>query len=503
MALKTEDIVRILQLRGMGRKTAKKFCELDFNGTGLDLIDFILEASDKKLLQRLPDYERAEIITAFKKGDGILDKSERANVKITSYFDKKFPKALLDITDPPLVISTKGNLADISSMTGVAVIGTRQPSQAGVKAGEYFGKQLALQNFNVVSGLAIGCDASGHRGCLSVNGFTTAILAHGLQTIYPKENFSLAEEILDKGGVLLTEYLMGTGALPNYFVERDRLQAGLSEATIVIQTDEKGGTMHAVNATLASKKALAAIKYKGVELEYSKTKGNEKLIREGKAFALTSDNLVEFISLFKTISPIQSGQYLSSSQDKNISPPHAEISTNVSVPTPLIGVNLPAPLDNTNDIPVTTVSGGSGMETVQRTGFESGTIATNVSETHETEAVPSVDAENTTSVANVSDVNETEAVQSVDAESGTTATNVSDVNETEAVQRTDAESETPVSEISETAAINNVETHINSIATNEAQFVTDKGTKKGKAPKGKSSKVASKAKVTNQSKLFE
>ena len=93
-------------------------------------------------------------------------------------------------------------------------------------------------------------------------------------------------------------------ALATYFVERDRLQAGLSTATIVIQTDENGGTMHAVKATLASGKNLAAIRFKGTELEYAKTEGNEMLIQEGKAFALTSDNLPEFIRLFsnKTIS---------------------------------------------------------------------------------------------------------------------------------------------------------------------------------------------------------
>jgi DNA processing protein len=112
---------------------------------------------------------------------------------------------------------------------------------------------------------------------------------------YPKQNIELAESIFDNGGVLLSEYLYGTGALTNYFVERDRLQSGLSKATIVIQTDEKGGTMHAVNATIKSNKKLAAIKFKGDELLYSKTKGNELLIREGKAFPLSSENLAEFL----------------------------------------------------------------------------------------------------------------------------------------------------------------------------------------------------------------
>ena len=247
------------------------------------------------MLSRFPEHSRAEIELAFAKGEDILEKSERANVSILSFYDKKFPDPLRRISEPPMVINTNGDLRSLDGLTGVAVIGTRQPTPQGVQAGEYFGKQLALQNFNVVSGLAIGCDAAAHRGALAAGGITTAILAHGLHTVYPKENAPLAAEILDKGGVLLSEYFIGTGALANYFVERDRLQAGLSTATVVVQTDEKGGTMHAVNATLASAKLLAAIQYKGAELDSPKTRGNQKLIREGKAYPLRSDNLVEFL----------------------------------------------------------------------------------------------------------------------------------------------------------------------------------------------------------------
>jgi DNA processing protein len=180
--------------------------------------------------------------------------------------------------------------------SGIAIIGTREPSEAGFKAGEYFGEKLGNSGFNIVSGLAIGCDASAHRGALKANGFTTAILAHGMQTIYPKENKRLAEDILNNDGIILTEYIWGTGALPNYFVERDRLQAGLSKGTIVIQTDIQGGTMHAVNATIKSNKPLAAVKYvANTELNNPKIKGNEMLINEGKAFPLTSKNLDEFV----------------------------------------------------------------------------------------------------------------------------------------------------------------------------------------------------------------
>ena len=123
-------------------------------------------------------------------------------------------------------------------------------------------------------------------------------MAHGLHTIYPKENTELAEDIVNKGGVLISEYFIGTGALPNYFVERDRLQAGLSIATIVIQTGIIGGTMHAVNATLESNKILSAVNYKS-NLFSEKVLGNNMLIEEKNAFPLKSDNYNQLLELIK------------------------------------------------------------------------------------------------------------------------------------------------------------------------------------------------------------
>lgn len=297
MAFKASDIVKIMQLRGMGRKTAWKVVKEEFSGDSADVKDFIIELSRSKKFTRFPEYSRADIAAACEKGNRILEESDRLDVKITSAFDAGFPLALKTIDDPPLIINTKGSLTRLNALTGVAIIGTREPNHAGIQAGEHFGKLFGSAGFNVVSGLAKGCDAAGHRGCLAAGGFTTAILAHGLQMVYPKENRALAAQILDEGGVLLSEYFVGVGALSNYFVERDRLQAGLSEATIVIQTGERGGTMHAVRATLKSGKPLAAIKYKESELLFEKTRGNEMLIGNGEAFGLRVANFQEFLGM--------------------------------------------------------------------------------------------------------------------------------------------------------------------------------------------------------------
>ena len=170
---------------------------------------------------------------------------------------------------------------------------------------------FAEANFNIISGLAIGCDTTAHKGALNANGLTTAFLAGGLDLpIYPKENTALAQEIIDRGGLLVSEYPVGDPILANKFVARDRLQSGLADATLVIQTGIKGGTMHAVNATIVNKKPLYAVQYKGSILQHEKVQGNIKLCNDNHAQPLTSKNIEDTIVKLK--------EEINSKKQKNI-----------------------------------------------------------------------------------------------------------------------------------------------------------------------------------------
>jgi DNA processing protein len=301
MGLKTEHIVKILQLKGIKRKTAFKICDIAKNEVidhDYDLQDFIINCIANRGIHRLPEYSKTELNIAFEQGNQIIEKSERAGIKILSTFDGDFPEYLKNIHDKPIILNFKGNYKNLNNHEGIAIIGTREPTIEGEVIGEFYGEYFGKKGYNVVSGLAKGCDTAAHLGCLKVGGMTTAIVAHGLHMVYPKDNEELAESIIDIGGVLLSEYFIGEGTLANYFVERDRLQAGLSKATILIQTDIKGSTMHTVNATLDSNKPLAAVQYKP-DINSSEIRGNEMLIKTRKAFPLTSSSLNEF---FKMIS---------------------------------------------------------------------------------------------------------------------------------------------------------------------------------------------------------
>lgn len=293
-------IVKLLQLPGFGPKSVENLItnpsffssELSEN----ELLEIVNESIKTKKIRVKTEYSSNEFSKAFDKGQEIIDKSISNQVSIVTKYDDDFPscfKAIISINNDkvkdvsPLIMSLKGNKHLMSDRKGIAIIGTRNPTKEGVEAGEFYGSFFAEKGFNIVSGLAIGCDTSAHKGALMANGATTAVLAHGLHTIYPKENRELADKIVESKGLLISEYLWGTNLVKNFLVERDRLQAAAALATIVIQTGEKGGTMHAVKTTIDNNKILATVQYKDEKvMEQESVRGNSFLMSQKNAFRL-------------------------------------------------------------------------------------------------------------------------------------------------------------------------------------------------------------------------
>ena len=247
----------------------------------------------------------------------IIEASEAENIGYVGYYDDDFPEVLRHTIneegklEPPLILWYRGDFS-ISQLPGLAVIGTREATPEGVAGGEYLSGQFAQRGFNIVSGLAIGCDTCGHKGALKVGGKTTAILANGLDhgSIYPPENQELAEEIVSKGGLLLSEYRIGTTVNRYNLVARDRLQAGLSLATLVVQTGERGGTMHAATTTLKANKPLYTVLYKDPATNnHEKCLGNALLVRKGAKYISGGDNLDEISESIKNYKPIKTGLF--------------------------------------------------------------------------------------------------------------------------------------------------------------------------------------------------
>jgi DNA processing protein len=154
---------------------------------------------------------------------------------------------------------------------------------------------MAERGWCVVSGLAEGCDTEGHEGCLAAGGKTIAALAHGFGRIYPAKNKQLAERILESGGALITEYPPGTPPTRSSFIERDRLQSGLSLGIVVVETDIKGGTMHTVRHARDQGRGIAAISHPPEFVKEAKAQGNQQLIKDLIARPLANrDDLFRF-----------------------------------------------------------------------------------------------------------------------------------------------------------------------------------------------------------------
>ena len=305
MTLSKDIILALQQLDGFGNKTIFKIAKQ----TKMPICDFGQLCDLWKSLKRkkFEAISKEDLEIAYETGQEIISRSRQNEIGIMSYFEDCFPQKLRKCTDetgkidPPIILYYRGN-KKILEKPGVAIIGTRMPTSSGLLAGKYFASEFAKRGYNIISGLAIGCDTTGHQGALEIGGTTTAFLANGLDwaVIYPKENLELAKRIVTNGGLLLSEYPIGQNCGRYSLVARDRLQAGLSYATIVIQTGIKGGTMHAVNATVNAGKPLFVVEYKDSSVStHEKVQGNKWLIQEKNAYSLRSDSVNEAIQIIE------------------------------------------------------------------------------------------------------------------------------------------------------------------------------------------------------------
>lgn len=244
------------------------------------------------------------IIKSNDKARAEIELCKKLNIHVIGICDEMYPKRLKRIPDAPVLIYAKGNLNCLNDQKLVAIVGTRKPSEYGSTCSHLFGKNFAERGIVVVSGLAKGIDTLAHKGCIEVNGKTIAVLAQGLDTpIYPKENRPLADKIIAAGGCLLSEYGLGVRGRPNYFVERNRIQSGVSDGVAVIETDVKGGTMHTVDFCLKQRKPLGCLNHPNKFLvNNDQASGNQLLLEKNQAMPLfTPKDFEKFIQSLNSV----------------------------------------------------------------------------------------------------------------------------------------------------------------------------------------------------------
>ena len=174
---------------------------------------------------------------------------ELNQIDIISIEDNEYPFFLREIYSPPICLYIKGNKENLNKFN-ISIVGCRDCSEYGKDVAQKLAYDLASNSVNIVSGLAKGIDSYAHLGALYAKGLTTAVLGNGLDVIYPKENYYLANKIINSGGAIISEYPLGTKPEKINFPLRNRIVSGLSKGVVVVEAKQKSGTLITVDFAL-------------------------------------------------------------------------------------------------------------------------------------------------------------------------------------------------------------------------------------------------------------
>lgn len=178
----------------------------------------------------------------FKDFEYIANSLKRLNIKTLNILSNNYPQRLKSIYEPPFLLYLRGN-EEALNQDLVSIVGTRKPTLKGHYGSFQLGLDFGKSSIGVVSGLALGIDASAHEGNIAGMGKTVAVLGNGIDSIYPKGNINLAENIIESGGLIISEFPPGESVKPYNFPKRNRIVAGLSNSLIIVQAPKKSGAL--------------------------------------------------------------------------------------------------------------------------------------------------------------------------------------------------------------------------------------------------------------------
>ena len=233
------------------------------------------------------------------------EQSKRLGISYCTIEDKNYPNALKGLSDKPVVLYYKGEIGILNANKNIAVVGSRNCSLKGKELSYRTGRLLAGEGITVVNGLALGCDTEALRGALDVQGKCAVVMPCGLDNIQPKSNRGMAQRILDAGGCILSEYPIGASLNKYQYVERDRLQSGISQGVLVIEAETKSGTMHTAEFAIRQYKRLACYYHKLLEM----SSGNRYLEDSGRAVNIRNED--EMLAFVRNLPQVESYQQIS------------------------------------------------------------------------------------------------------------------------------------------------------------------------------------------------
>lgn len=221
----------------------------------------------------------------------------RFKIKIVTYTDEEYPVLLKEINDPPPFLTYVGTLD--TSAPCISIVGSRKATAYGLNSAEHLSSSLASKGFQVVSGMARGIDSAAHWGALKAKGKTIAVLGSGLNRIYPKENHKLFSHIRDKGAIL-SEFKINTDPFPYNFPVRNRVIAGLSCGTIVVEAEKRSGSL--ITARLAGEYNREVFAVPG-SIQSKKSRGTHSLLKQGAKLVENEMDIIDELHQFIHVLP--------------------------------------------------------------------------------------------------------------------------------------------------------------------------------------------------------
>jgi DNA processing protein len=222
----------------IGSQTMKKILDVYDNPERMwsvsssDLIKTFGEKIGSLVIEAIRDYKPDQEVERIKKYD----------LGFVTIYDKEYPKLLREIHDCPAVLYIKGSLKALQNPS-IAVVGSRKYSSYGAKVAYSLAKECSQNGLTVISGLALGIDAFAHQAAVDSGGITIGVLGCGLDQIYPASNFQLSQRILEMHGAIISEFPIGTPPMKQNFPARNRIVAGMSMGTLVIEAAESSGAL--------------------------------------------------------------------------------------------------------------------------------------------------------------------------------------------------------------------------------------------------------------------
>lgn len=225
------------------------------------------------------------------KAEKIIKDAESNNIRILYYQNDDYPQRLKTIYDNPCILYLKGNI-DVNTEKTLSIVGTRNATSYGKEATRLLIEELS-PDVQIISGMAYGIDYEAHKNALNAGMSTLGIMANGLDIVYPSDHTKLAHKILENEGGLMSEYPLGTKPNPKQFPARNRIIAGISATTLVVEAAEKGGAL--ITAEMANSYNKEVFTIPG-NINNNFSKGCNQLIRDQKAQLITNGReLMEFM----------------------------------------------------------------------------------------------------------------------------------------------------------------------------------------------------------------